>query len=51
MSRVQGRATDLRHLAWRLAALGPHGWRRLWRDSRIGERSIARLKCRWRGAL
>ena len=51
MSRVQGRAADLRHLLRSLARLGPFGWRRLWRDSRIGERSIARLKCRWRGAL
>jgi len=51
MSRVQGRASDQRQLLWRLARLGPFGWRRLWRDSRIGERSIARLKCRWRGAL
>jgi glycosyltransferase involved in cell wall biosynthesis len=51
MSRMQGRGVSLRVLSRTLIGLGPSGWRRLWRDSRIGERSIARLKCRWRGAF
>jgi hypothetical protein len=50
MGWMQGRATPLSHLQRRLIALGPSGWQRLWRDSRIGERLMARVKCRWRGA-
>jgi glycosyltransferase involved in cell wall biosynthesis len=50
MGWMQGRATPLSHVRRRLIGLGPSGWRRLWRDSRIGERVMARVKCRWRGA-
>lgn len=50
MGRMQGRAANLSELRRRLVGLGPSGWRRLWRDSRIGERLMARVKCRWRGA-
>jgi hypothetical protein len=49
MGRMQGRAAPLRSLPRRLVGLGPSGWRRLWRDSRIGERVMARVKGRWRG--
>jgi glycosyltransferase involved in cell wall biosynthesis len=49
MGRMQGRAAPLRSLPRRLVGLGPSGWRRLWRDSRIGERGMARVKGRWRG--
>jgi GT2 family glycosyltransferase len=38
------------HLAGRFLALGPRGWRRYLRDSRIGERLGARLRARARGA-
>jgi hypothetical protein len=49
MGRVQGQKAKLRPLLWKLFRLGPHGWRRFLRDSRIGERLIARLICRRRG--
>ncbi len=49
MARVQGEKASFRSLLWKLLRIGPRGWRRLSRDSRIGERIIARLKCRRRG--
>lgn len=48
MSRVQGQKESASQLLWNLLQLGPSGWRRLWRDSRIGQRLLARLKCRIR---
>jgi glycosyltransferase involved in cell wall biosynthesis len=49
MGRVQGQQASLRPLLWKLLKLGPRGWRRLLRDTRIGERLLARLRCRRRG--
>jgi glycosyltransferase involved in cell wall biosynthesis len=49
MGRVQNQEVGLGPLLWKLMCLGPRGWRRLLRDSRIGERLIARIKCRRRG--
>jgi hypothetical protein len=49
MARLQGQTASL--AGWRrsMIRLGPSGWPRLWRDSRIGERLMARLRSRWRG--
>ena len=49
MGRLQGRTASLEGLRRHAIRLGPSGWRRLWRDSRIGERLMARLRSRWRG--
>ena len=49
MGYVQGQPPSLRPVVTSVMRAGPAGWRRVWRDSRIGERVTARLKCRWNG--
>jgi hypothetical protein len=43
---VHGRPAGWAGLAWRFARLGPLGWRRYLRNSRIAERAGARLRAR-----
>jgi glycosyltransferase involved in cell wall biosynthesis len=45
---AQGRVPPLAPLAWQWLRLGPTGWRRYWRDSRISERAGARLRLKRR---
>lgn len=45
---VRGEPIPWRALLRRWLELGPGGWRRYWRDSRILERVAARLRLRWR---
>lgn len=49
MGRFHGQGVSPGPWVRRVTRLGYPGWRRLWRDSRIGERVLARLKGRWRG--
>jgi len=43
-ARAHGHRPDWMRLASRALTLGPRGWRRYWRDSRILERTAARLR-------
>lgn len=43
---VHGETTDLLNLSWDFLRLGGFGWYRYWRDSRIQERVLARLKAK-----
>jgi glycosyltransferase involved in cell wall biosynthesis len=49
MGRLQGHSGGLDDVLLHTIRLGPLGWRRLWRDSCIGQRLIARLRSRLRG--
>lgn len=51
MGRALGRSVSLGSVLDSARRSGPPGWWRVWRDSRIGERLTARLKCRWRGGF
>jgi glycosyltransferase involved in cell wall biosynthesis len=48
MAHVQRQRAPLRPLLWKLLRLGPLGWKRFLRDSRLAERAIARWRCRLR---